>query len=275
MSTGPGPPLLAQLAGCRLTYLQQRKEPEISRRPPAHLQAADSSTDAGRLGRGPVLSGGRLERGGGPKPAATRLHGRETDCRQSLGTKELARSVSAAGTEPLQSPHGELPRPPPRRAADRRRRRHGLARLRRVAAAALPGGGEHPRAGHGRLRPPQLHQRRRRADRDEHLRREPPQARGALPRGRARADQRGRGEARPRRAPGLRQGGLHRRLDRPARRARGGLARGSRAALRRAGARCSRAAASTCSWSRRSSTSTSSSPRSRRCARSRACRSSR
>ena len=95
-------------------------------------------------------------------------------------------------TESLQSLHGELPRPSPRRAADRRRRRDGLARLRRVAAAALPGGGEHPRAGHDRLRPPQLHQRRRRADRDEHLRREPPQAGRALPRGRAPADQRGR-----------------------------------------------------------------------------------
>ena len=50
----------------------------------------------------------------------------------------------------------------------------------------------------------ELHRGRRRADRDEHLRRQPPQARRALPRGRARADQLGRRQARPRGARGLR-----------------------------------------------------------------------
>ena len=112
------------------------------------------------------------------------------------------------------------------RAADRRRRRHGTADLGCRAAAPLPGGGEPARAGHGRLAAPQLHQRRRRADRDEHVRREPPEARRALPRGRPRRDQRGGGQARPRRAPGLRPRGLHRRLDRPARGERGDVARG-------------------------------------------------
>ena len=113
---------------------------------------------------------------------------RRKDCRQSLGSRSsLSLSAVLRGDLSLYSPpHGEqLPRPAPRRAADRRRRRHGDARLGGRAAPALPRGGEHPRAGRGRLRPPELHQRRRRADRDEHLRREPAEARRALPRGRA------------------------------------------------------------------------------------------
>ena len=127
--------------------------------------------------------------------------------------------------------------------------------------------------GGGRLAARQLHQRRRRADRDEHLRREPAQARRALPRGRARADQLRRGEARPRGAGDVRPRRLHRRGDRADRRA-GGLA-GAPASSSPSRPPCSRAAASTSSCSRRSTTSTSSSTRSPPCAASRGCRSSR
>ena len=82
---------------------------------------------------------------------------------------------------------GNLRDTPPRGAAARRRRRHGLADHRRGAAPALARGGEPARARGRRLAAPQLHQRGRRGDRDEHVRREPAQARGALPRRRARA----------------------------------------------------------------------------------------
>ena len=99
-----------------------------------------------------------------------------------------------------------------------------------------------------RLRPRQLHQRGRGADRDEHVRREPPQARAALPRGRVRADQLDGGQARARRARDHGPRRVHRRLDRPGRRAR---RRSARSPSRRAS---SRAAAPTCSCSRRSTT---------------------
>ena len=79
----------------------------------------------------------------------------------------------------------------------------------------------------------ELHRGRRRADRDEQLRREPAQARRPLPRGRARAINAAGGEARPRRTRVDRPRRLHRRLDRAARR--GGDAGEAPRALRRAG----------------------------------------
>ena len=119
--------------------------------------------------------------------------------------------------------------------------------------------------GGGRLAARQLHQRRRRADRDEHVRRQPPQARRPLPRRRARADQLDRGEARPRGARADRPRRLHRRRDRAARG--GGEPGEAPRALRRAGGGARRAAAPTSSCSRRSTTSRSSSTRSRPSAR--------
>ena len=70
-----------------------------------------------------------------------------------------------------------------------RRRRDGCPHLRRRAPPALPGGGQPARARRGRVAARLLHQRRRRAHRDQHVRREPAQARAALPRERLRADQ--------------------------------------------------------------------------------------
>ena len=77
----------------------------------------------------------------------------------------------------------------------------GDAALRRRPPPALPRGGEPARAGERRRVPRELHPRGRRADRDEHVRRQPAQARCALPRGRARADQL---DGRPARARGAR-----------------------------------------------------------------------
>ena len=127
---------------------------------------------------------------------------------------------------------------PARGAADRRRRRHGLADHRRGAAAALPRGGKSARSRGGRLAARQLHQRRRGADRNQFVRRQPPQARPALPRGRLRTDQLdgrqaragGEGDLGPRR--------LHRRCDRPTGRV--GDVPSARGALQRAGERARR-----------------------------------
>ena len=85
-----------------------------------------------------------------------------------------------------------------------------------LLSAAVPGlrgagGGEHACARGGRLGARQLHQRRRRPDRDEHVRRQPAEARPASPRGRARADQLGGGEAGARGAGDHRPGGADRR----------------------------------------------------------------
>ncbi len=101
-------------------------------------------------------------------------------------------------------------------------------------ARAHPGGGEPPRSRDCRQAPCRLHPGRRGRDRDEHVRSEPPQARRALPRGRAPRDQQHSGQARPRRPRDDRQGRLHRRLDRAARRARRDKVR-TRRDLRRAG----------------------------------------
>ncbi len=96
----------------------------------------------------------------------------------------------------------QVPGAPRERPRDRRRRRHGRPALERGAAPALPRGGERPRARERRRRASELHPGRRGADRDEHVRREPPQAGRALPRGRARGDRRRGREVRTRRARG-------------------------------------------------------------------------
>ena len=77
------------------------------------------------------------------------------------------------------------------------------------------------------------------ADRDEHVRRQPPQALAPLPRGRARIDQLRGGQARARCEGDDRPRRVHRRLDRPSGRA--GHVTGSSRALRRAGG-CARRA---------------------------------
>ena len=84
---------------------------------------------------------------------------------------------SAPGTVASREP---VPRAPPERSPDRRGRRHGSAALWRRCRPAVSRGGEPPRARERRRRPHGLHRRGRRADRDEHLRRELPQA-GARP----------------------------------------------------------------------------------------------
>ena len=119
--------------------------------------------------------------------------------------------------------------------ADRGRRRHGRRARKRRAGPSLPRGGEPAGARERRRRAPRLHPRGRRADRDEHVRREPAEARAALPRGRVRAAVELRREAGARGARGVGARRLHRGLDRPARRRR---ASGPRAvgAVRRAGA---------------------------------------
>ena len=66
----------------------------------------------------------------------------------------------------------------------------------------------------------ELHPRRRRADRDEHVRRQPAQAGRALPRGRVRADQLAGGAAGARGARGVGRDVYIARLDRPDRRRR-------------------------------------------------------
>ena len=98
-----------------------------------------------------------------------------------------------------------LPRETRERAAARGRRRHGDARVERGRTPALPRGSQHPGTRERPLAPSRVHPRRRRHHRDEHVRREPAQARRALPRGRRRGDQRVRGEDRPRRARGVRR----------------------------------------------------------------------
>ena len=122
---------------------------------------------------------------------------------------------------------------PRERSCDRGRRGDGRAPLRSRAAPPQPRGGEPPRTGCRRLPPRQLHQRRLGADRDEHLRREPPEAVSPLPRGRSGEDQLCRCKARARREGGHRPRRVHRRFDRTARRA-GDVARPPRA-LRGAG----------------------------------------
>ena len=132
--------------------------------------------------------------------------------------------------------HEQAPRTTGQRASDRRRRRHGRPPLRRRGRPSLPRGGKPPLAGERDRRPCELHRRRRRADRDQHLRGEPPQARTVDARARLRADQLDRCPPRPRGARGRRARGVHRGRDRPTRRARGVRPRRARAALRRAGA---------------------------------------
>ena len=80
---------------------------------------------------------------------------------------------------PIREP---LPRSTAHRPADRRRRRHGRARLGGRGRPALPRGGEPPRARERRRGTHELHRGRGRADRDEHLRRKPAQARPRAPR---------------------------------------------------------------------------------------------
>ena len=82
--------------------------------------------------------------------------------------------------------------------------------------------------------PPRLHPCGSRADRDEHLRRQPAQAAQPLPRGRGESDQRGWGEDRPRRPRGVGPRRVHRRIDRPTGRDRVATRRPS-GALHRAG----------------------------------------
>ncbi len=116
-------------------------------------------------------------------------------------------------------PHGQPVRRAPRLGPGRgRRRRDGRPHHERSPSFALPRGGEPEGAGERRDPPHELHPCRRGPDRDQHVRREPAEAGAILPRGRARADQRRRGQARPRGARGLGPGGLHRRVDRAARR---------------------------------------------------------
>ena len=108
---------------------------------------------------------------------------------------------------------------PRERSRDRGRRGDGRAALRSRATPTQPRGGEPPRTGCGRLPSRQLHQRRLGTDRDEHLRREPPEAVSSLPRGRSGEDQLCRCEACARREGGHRPRRVHRRFDRTARRA--------------------------------------------------------
>ena len=211
---------------------------------------------------------------GGPWPAAESPARPETLPLVSR-SEELVPCIGTLLSSALEWPRGKSPgRAPPVRPADLLRRRHGLADLGGRPAPALPGGGEHPRARRRPLAPPRLHQRRRRADRDEHVRREPAQARRSLPRGRDRADQLRRRQDRARGETGLGPAGADRRRDRPARRPRRRRGR-PRRAVRRAGGAPRGSRASTCSSSRRSTTSASSRRRSPPCAASPRSRSSR
>ena len=115
--------------------------------------------------------------------------------RRLRGTESGAGGGPALLSASLRSVHWRRCEQVPRAArvgpADRRRRRHGRA----CSRAPCPGCAA-PRRRTSRApesvdrRAPRLHPRRRRADRDEHVRREPAEARAALPRGRVRADQR-------------------------------------------------------------------------------------
>ena len=90
-----------------------------------------------------------------------------------------------------------------------------------VDAPALPGGGEPPRARERARRASRLHPRRRRADRDEHVRREPRRSsRSTSSRTSSRRSTNAGGQARARGARGVGPRRLHRRLDRAARRRR-------------------------------------------------------
>ena len=194
-----------------------------------------------------------------------------------LASDELSGHVTgelvtvAGGMEGRTRPraHEPVPRAAGAGDADRRRRRHGRARSRaQCPACAVPRRrtsarprvyskctSDYIRAGAELIETNSFGANRAKLAR-------------AVPRRRARADQRRRGAHRARGAGGRRPRRLHRRLDRAARRRRAGWLRPS-GAVCRAGARCSRGEASTCSWSRRSTTSTSSRRRSPRSAPSR------
>ena len=103
---------------------------------------------------------------------------------------------------------------------------------------------------------PRVHPRWRGPDRDQHLRREPPQAPHSLPRGRRQADQRRGCEDRARGAGGLGARRIHCRVDRPARGNR--RPAGLRTAVFTEQAGLLEGRASTSSSSRRSTSSTSS-----------------
>ena len=102
----------------------------------------------------------------------------ESDCRQ-LPTRVITASAGRGSTLRGGRPHLELrcaqqlPRAARERATDRRRRRDGRDPRRSRPGAALPRGGERPRPGERRGRARGVHRRRRRADRDEHLRSDP------------------------------------------------------------------------------------------------------
>ena len=151
------------------------------------------------------------------------------------GLRRLRSRPSAVTARAYTRSGEQVPRAARVGTADRRGRRHGRGARKRGPGPSLPRGGEPPRARERRRRAPRLHPRRRRADRDEHVRREPAEARAALPRGRVRARERRRREAGARGAGGVGARRLHRRLDRAARR-RGAPGPRAVGALRRAGA---------------------------------------
>ena len=92
-------------------------------------------------------------------------------------SEELVPCIGTLVPPPLEWPRGRsLHRATRGRPADLLRRRHGIPDHERRPAAALPRGGEHPRAGERPLPAPRLHPRGRRADRDQHVRRQPAQA---------------------------------------------------------------------------------------------------
>ena len=164
---------------------------------------------------------------------------------------------------------------PDQRARPRRRRWNRSHDLVGGPAAAVPGGSERKSAGGSVSRSPRLHPGWRRAHRDEYFRRQPPQALGPVPRGSTDRDRGGRGQTRPRGPRGLGEGGARRRGDRAAwRPRRADRPRGGRAQSFTNRPVCWRAAGSTFSWSRHSSTSSNSSRRSPRCGRHRLFRSS-
>ena len=170
-----------------------------------------------------------LRREGGRLPS---LRGRS--CRS--GARRQPRFARSPGDDRDYSRrHEPVSRAPAHRGADRRRRRDRRADLGGGPRAAVPRGGEPSLAGERRCGARELHRRGGGAHRDQHLRREPAQARARAPRRRLRADQlRGR-PARPRGAGGCRPGRLRRGVDRAAGRARG-LRRGrARPAVRGAG----------------------------------------
>ena len=112
----------------------------------------------------------RLGARGGPVPV---IGGANRGGSGAWRQPRTTRPGTVASREPL-------PRTPPERAADRGGRRHGRAPLGCGRGPSLPRGGEPARAGERGRRPHGLHRRGRRADRDEHLRGEQPQARRVL-----------------------------------------------------------------------------------------------